>query len=201
MGTSGTLRVYQSIEDVAPPARVKNVGEEFIIWARKVMHDHDRGRPSIMCQNEHRAGWPALAFVSHDSWIWDERGYYSPTGTGSTSLAFRRTDKASGNNTWFIVPAIPLFPGFIINTALYALLPAAILPPLLAARLKRRAGRCPRCRYDLTGLPDSARVCPECGRTLPATLPHADPPKINPWRMRTTTIRRRSRRTMRRLRC
>jgi hypothetical protein len=64
-------------------------------------------------------------------------------------------------------PLRPIWPGFAINTVLYA----AILYMLLAApfalrrwrRIKR--GLCPKCGYDLRGRGNAAdaATCPECG--------------------------------------
>ena len=44
---------------------------------------------------------------------------------------------------------------------------ALVEPDAVAARLRRRRGRCPRCGYSLRGLTEPR--CPECGR--PVTLP------------------------------
>jgi hypothetical protein len=52
-------------------------------------------------------------------------------------------------------------PHWLAAAALLAA-PAARLTPLLRARRRRRAGRCPACGYDLTA--NTSGVCPECGR-------------------------------------
>jgi len=66
-----------------------------------------------------------------------------------------------------VLPLIPLWPGFILDTALFAL---AAWFPLAAVRTLRRIrcrrlGRCPRCAYDVQDL----AVCPECGSMVSTT--------------------------------
>ena len=63
------------------------------------------------------------------------------------------------------LPLYPSWPGLVVNTLAYS---AAIWVALAAASLARRslrarAGRCPKCAYDLRGLAPG-RPCPECGR-------------------------------------
>jgi hypothetical protein len=57
----------------------------------------------------------------------------------------------------------PMWPGFVLNSLVYAVL--ALVTMLGLARLRadrrRRRGRCVRCNYLLAGLD----VCPECGAT------------------------------------
>jgi hypothetical protein len=110
---------------------------------------------------------------------------YTATGWPFRSMSCAAEDvsqsgKRRGNETWHIsgglliqnrgnlpprfLPLQPVWPGLLINTAIYAV---AILMLASAARFVRRAartrrGRCPTCGYSRTGLtPDNA--CPECG--------------------------------------
>jgi hypothetical protein len=57
----------------------------------------------------------------------------------------------------------PVWPGFVLNSLLYAMPVASLIVAagLLRARRRRRRGRCVRCNYDLAGLD----ACPECGAT------------------------------------
>ncbi|MFI4896321.1 MAG: hypothetical protein ACIARR_00675 [Phycisphaerales bacterium JB059] len=71
----------------------------------------------------------------------------------------------------YAIPVRPVWPGFLINTLVYAgacwLLLAA---PGGAVRWRRaRRGLCPACGYDLNGLP----ACPECGVSPPSNFPRS----------------------------
>ncbi|UCD76578.1 MAG: hypothetical protein JSV91_06570 [Phycisphaerales bacterium] len=57
----------------------------------------------------------------------------------------------------------PVWPGFALNTALYAGMLWLAFPGrrLWRCHLRRKRGRCPDCGYDLRG--DLATGCPECG--------------------------------------
>ncbi|MBX3407752.1 MAG: hypothetical protein KF869_13420 [Phycisphaeraceae bacterium] len=76
------------------------------------------------------------------------------------------------------VPASILWPGFLLNSLIFAAAwfiavslggrAARLLAARLRARRALRRGRCPKCRYDLLG--DFSSGCPECGwkRSTPA---------------------------------
>jgi len=73
------------------------------------------------------------------------------------------------------LPWLPIFPGFLVNSVLYAA--AAYLLLTLAVQFHRwtllRRGRCPRCAYDLRH--DLAAGCPECGWNRPSSEPERAP--------------------------
>jgi hypothetical protein len=58
---------------------------------------------------------------------------------------------------------IPL--GFLFNTLFYAgvLWMIFAAPPALRRRRRIRLGLCPKCAYDLRGMPSDSSTCPECG--------------------------------------
>ena len=89
-------------------------------------------------------GWPLLALTSE----WPEHG-------GTTSTAIHYGDE--------VLPMIPIWPGFVINTIFYAVVLGLLtLGPFTARRMiRRKRGRCIKCGYDL-GHADH-RACPECG--------------------------------------
>lgn len=62
------------------------------------------------------------------------------------------------------LPLKPLFPGFYIDTALYASFwwAALFFRPFRRSRRIAR-GLCPACAYSLKGLPPDPTKCPECG--------------------------------------
>jgi len=63
------------------------------------------------------------------------------------------------------LPLRPIWPGFLLNTLLYAAICGLLFAAPLAARRghRRRRGRCIRCGCDLRDRPDDAAACPECG--------------------------------------
>lgn len=65
------------------------------------------------------------------------------------------------------LPLTPLWPGFAINTLMYAAAAWGVwqLPLALRRRRRRKTNKCVNCGYDRKGLkPDAA--CPECGAFL-----------------------------------
>jgi hypothetical protein len=56
-----------------------------------------------------------------------------------------------------------MWPGFIINTLFYAIILWLLIlgPFVLRRHIRRKRGQCPKCGYDLRGIPGSG--CPECG--------------------------------------
>jgi hypothetical protein len=64
------------------------------------------------------------------------------------------------------LPALPLWPGLLIDTAFYALFCFALIrgAPALRRTLRRRRNLCTVCAYDRKGLPPTT-PCPECGHT------------------------------------
>ncbi len=89
------------------------------------------------------------------SWLLELTGHQrDATGQWNQSFSIRST----------ILPYRPLWPGFLANTAIYAL---ALWLPFFGATAWRRArrrrrNRCPACGYSRAGLAAHA-PCPECG--------------------------------------
>ena len=65
------------------------------------------------------------------------------------------------------LPLLPLFPGFLLDTALFGSVWWLLISAAPAARayLRRRRKVCPKCAYSRAGLA-SAAPCPECGHFL-----------------------------------
>lgn len=78
-----------------------------------------------------------------------------------------------------ILPFTPIWTGLITDTALYALTWSLVIAAAhrTLARRRLRRHQCPRCAYDLTGLPAApACICPECGTPIQQTLPPTKTP-------------------------
>ncbi|MCC6320377.1 MAG: hypothetical protein IT438_02950 [Phycisphaerales bacterium] len=118
------------------------------------------------------AGWPMRALsCEFDEPVQDPvtRGaIYTPRG-GFALDCFEIRDGARIFQPRAL-PCRPIWSGLLVNSTLMAMLWFAPLSiPALRRILRRRAGRCQCCGYDLRGL--SQPLCPECGRVfaLPAT--------------------------------
>lgn len=66
------------------------------------------------------------------------------------------------------IPHQPIWPGFVVNIAVFsgAWLLLLYTPGVARRGLRRRRGRCPGCNYDLRATPRSS-PCPECGAQVP----------------------------------
>jgi hypothetical protein len=115
----------------------------------------------------HRSGWPLASFECratgnglplswNEGWVWKlpagvEWGPYD-----------RTTHWIGGGRP--PIPLRPVFPGLLVDTALFAAL--LFLAGLVASQVRRARrfglGRCATCGYSRRGLP-SHTSCPECG--------------------------------------
>lgn len=97
------------------------------------------------------SGWPLLSLqssVAHDS---------------ASEVAHRSIGiwlESAVHGEW-VLPAIPMGMGFIVDSAFYASISWVSLfgPLALLRHLRRHRGMCPTCGYDLANLD----ACPECG--------------------------------------
>jgi len=139
-----------------------------------IVHDRERlyemapprlQRSWIASIQEQAAGWPCLAL----------RGthYFDPsTGndnkTAQHRFAYRRSciflpTWLRPDETLYSLPIEPIFPGFLINAVLYAIVLWMLLcgPFALRRLIRRKRGCCPKCGYDLRG--ELGGGCSECG--------------------------------------
>lgn len=120
----------------------------------------------------HRAGWPTPAFEGRA--INPKRGKAGQIIDASYFAAFPLPTKKTAPGTtatsdpmiWRsgrVLPVLPIWPGFAINTTLYALAAMTITGLWWIARrgIRRVRGRCLACAYDLRR--DYSTGCPECG--------------------------------------
>jgi len=66
------------------------------------------------------------------------------------------------------LPYGPSWPGFAINTLVYASLLWLIFAAPFALRraVRRNYGHCAACGYNLHGSEPGSKICPECGATV-----------------------------------
>ncbi len=116
-----------------------------------------------------RFGWPLRALQSQDGVDGKPAAAESRSGAWSLTSWRRGWELAGAVRPWEAqrVPLLPLFPGFALDTALYAaawyLLLFTPLPLYRAGRRRFRVSRgmCASCGYDLNA--STNRPCPECG--------------------------------------
>ncbi len=106
-------------------------------------------------------GWPLLA-------LWCELNMISNVNAGlsySVAGAIKTPWQWKSNLRPRTLPLRPIWPGFAINTLLYATLLWLLIPGAFALRrfLRLRRGLCPKCAYPVA----ESAVCTECGCELP----------------------------------
>ncbi len=118
-----------------------------------------RARPDADRFEEQASGWPLLCLRLDGPLFWFVNGHASPYSEMSGRLELPWFEPPWRN----VVPYHPIWPGFAINTTLYAsvLLLLALVPFTARRMIRRKRGHCIKCGYDLRGEPDAG--CPECG--------------------------------------
>ncbi len=120
-------------------------------------------------------GWPLRSFLfGHVPLIADETATISylqqsrPEFKGA--FAVELPGQYPSLTRYIPLPYRPIWPAFLINSALYATLWFALLfiPTALRPRARRRRNACLSCGYDLQGLSPTT-PCPECGAANNAT--------------------------------
>jgi hypothetical protein len=110
--------------------------------------------PWLWCRAD---GWPALALSTHA--YWDAHPLDGPPHVVH-GIVFGNGPHSPSNGV-AALPLQPIWPGFLINSLLYALIWwALLLAGSIRPMLRRRAGLCAKCgyRHELASGP-----CSECG--------------------------------------
>ena len=109
-----------------------------------------------------RTGWPFAALTMREYWQWTEGTQFHCENAIERGIQFRaiRSDRALDGR----LPILPVWPGFVGDTALYATLTWTVgLTGTAAVRLLRlRRSLSPRCAYPTGRSP----VCTECGGSV-----------------------------------
>ena len=127
------------------------VGYEVIHYSGRVAYDSGGTIPWSWCDRV-ASGWPLLALTG-ERWECDlpEPVYYA-------ALPPLRREGSD------LLPLLPLWPGFAVDTAFYAAIVWLLIrgPCALRRFVRRMRGLCPDCAYPVGG----AAICTECGARL-----------------------------------
>jgi hypothetical protein len=90
-----------------------------------------------------------------------------PGATAAWAIAVAESVPLSAAEYGTLLPLLPIWPGFAINTVFYAAILWTLFAAPFALRKWRRIrrGLCPKCGYDLRGGATDSATCPECGAT------------------------------------
>ncbi len=110
-------------------------------------------------------GWPARSMYCEFEMA--QRGAFATSiELGGIELApSRHLPPARTRSDWRALPLRPLWPGFAVNTLLYAVVLWLLIPGPFALRrfIRVRRGLCPACAYPR----GESDVCSECGKAMP----------------------------------
>ncbi len=111
-------------------------------------------------------GWPMLA-LAH------EVNFAASQNTGAPALRFGAPSVTIRHDWTRAIPLRPIWPGFVLNTMLFAGVWLSLICLAVTSRryYRRRRGLCVNCGYDLRG--EFARGCPECGWNREESEPRA----------------------------
>jgi hypothetical protein len=164
-GSLGPFRVDTELRSVSPADswRAPPAYEAVPSWSRL---GPARSGAHRMVDAEEAAGWPLKSMWAA---VVESRGQGWIT-LSSTAIHFAgwTTPMADGTvHSQRLLPLLPIWRGFAINTFLYsAILALLFYPPRVIRRaIRARRGLCTSCGYDLRGA--AHERCPECGALVP----------------------------------
>lgn len=165
--------VWSTVSTVLPPSkfRVHERGKPLSEWFRTMRRGEfvdgpgalvNAGPDEVMWKHV-QSGWPCAACYGWEAkWFSLEDFRLSDDGAGIIEMTMVRVDPRRSRT--LDVPYLPIWRGVILNSVFFGACWWGLFASIGGARraLRRRRGRCVRCGYDRTGLPQGA-VCPECG--------------------------------------
>ncbi len=119
------------------------------------------------------AGWPMLCLL----WMSNVQPDGSKSATGMLEVTGAQPRSPYFFSSLVVLPISPVWSGLLVCTlvhgGLWGLAGVVVMRAWQAFRRRLTAGRCPKCRYPLEGLPPGA-PCPECG-TMVSTSSESEP--------------------------
>ncbi len=128
---------------------------------------HDGKRAAHQC----RAGWPMMAVTAWQTadLVSDQWGMFQHEGAKELHWGVEWKDAPPRGIQPVVLPFCPIWPGFFLNTLVYAVPVAVLFLAIGAIRrlIRLRRNQCPACGYPRGTSP----VCTECGEPLPGVAP------------------------------
>jgi hypothetical protein len=185
---NGIMPLAEDLDDVMGPLWEERPRPE-LLWVRSgysFFQEHGWGLTrstqfasaaslDYLVMNRVQTGWP-FHCVERRHWLVEGASKLEAVNRGTIFLPYR-SFMVNGEivTTPRRIGVIPMWPGLLANTALYALLLFVLFGGIGAGRRasRRVRGRCEGCGYPLRSLPTP--VCPECGRSSAVESSHAQP--------------------------
>ncbi len=145
------VKSSEEIEGIAPPGGVRSTMYK--------VHELERGWP-LPCL---RAAYWERTDLPRDRVTAAPVSYQYEILNG---WLFPKAESPPQGGHYIIVPYLPVYPAFLIDSILYCVFIWMMFafvqaPRRLLSLLRRSRGHCPKCGYDLRGSQDYG--CPECG--------------------------------------
>ncbi len=136
---------------------------EATYWDWSVLRKGGRPEVTYAIDAEEASGWPLRCLRCY----WKRLEIHGGVHLGGGRRDYQRENGFDGVSfpNARILPLIPIWHGFAVNTIFYAALLWLLIPGPFALRrfLRLRRGLCPKCAYPM----GESSVCTECGKPLP----------------------------------
>jgi len=166
----GSLRLYISGMRETPSMRTEVTYRKPRPAAESVLPDWVDALPPIWCFDSTglQSDYASQVFRA-DGWPWLAMMGRAHVVSGPSSAAVwefvnaYELDSPARSRGPRLLPRLPIWPGFLIDTLFYGAIWFAVFFGFASAKraIRRKRGRCPRCGYDLRG--NLSAGCPECG--------------------------------------
>ncbi len=147
---------------LGPRHAVEDLIPSWMSWDEEAITLPDYQRKEIIVE---ASGWPALALCGRSTAVWHNKTDKSFFEYDRTGVLLRPSngDNTAWSTTWRLIPLMPMWPGFAVNTLFYSAIIwlFAFAPFKLRRYVRHKRGRCIKCAYDLRS--DFSAGCPECG--------------------------------------
>lgn len=150
-----------------------NPGESYVFIVGEDPYANEPFQTSGETLTVFNTGWPWRSMQTGVHHITDSQQRTTTPPVSLTGGLTLWTNGGQDHLDRFTLPLFPLWPGFALNTLVFATGLALIwyTPPSIRHVRRKRSGRCVKCGYDITGL----TTCPECGHGAQGPEPNRIP--------------------------